>query len=565
MIAFPLVTSREVRTTANRILPGLLALASIAAFGGACSNEAHVGGTPPAATVDLGPQPPLPTTGAQSGSQRLTYAQYANAIHDLFGDDVVVPPSSSIEPDLRQTGFFSVGSSFATVSPRGVEQYEKAAFDVATQVLGNEARKAKALGCVPSGPADDACARQMAQSLGRRAWRRPLTADEVTTIAGLTTKAGTVLGDFLQGASFGIAAILQSPSFLFRPAAGEADPSTGKTRYTSYEMASRLSFFLWNAPPDAELLDAADAGLLVTDAGLAAQTKRLLASPRAHEGLRAFVTDWLGLADLDALSKDPTIYTYFTPDLGKMAREETLRVFERQVFDLDDDIRDVFTTTHTFVNPKLASMYQVPAPDPVGFGEVDLPPEQRRRGILGHTSFLSLYAHPTTTSSTLRGRFVRTTLLCATIPPPPVNVNTSLTDADADAPTLRDRMKVHMSDPTCASCHRRMDPIGLGFERFDSVGRFRTLDHGAVIDPSGDLDGVAFSDAWELAGVIREHPALPSCIAKNLYRYATSFQEGEADQGTLDALTWELRKSGHKMSSLITALIMSPAFRLAAK
>jgi hypothetical protein len=330
-------------------------------------------------------------------------------------------------------------------------------------------------------------------------------------------------------------------------------------------MASRLSFFLWDAPPDAELLDAAETGALVTDAGLAAQAKRLLASPRAHDGLRAFVTDWLGLADLDTLSKDPTIYTYFTPDLGKMAREETLRVFERQVFDLDDDIRDVLTTTHTFVNPKLASMYQLPAPDPVGFGEVELDPGQRRRGILGHASFLSLYAHPTTTSSTLRGKFVRTTLLCAVIPPPPVNVNTSLTDADANAPTLRDRMKVHMSDPTCASCHRRMDPIGLGFERFDSVGRFRMLDHGAMIDPSGDLDGVAFSDAWELAGVIHDHAALPGCITKNLYRYATSFQENELDQGTLDSLTWQLRKSGHRMSALITALVMSPAFRLATK
>jgi hypothetical protein len=110
-----------------------------------------------------------------------------------------------------------------------------------------------------------------------------------------------------------------------------------------------------------------------------------------------------------------------------------------------------------------------------------------------------------------------------------------------------------------------MDPIGLGFERFDSVGRFRMLDHGAMIDPSGDLDGVAFSDAWELAGVIHDHAALPGCITKNLYRYATSFQENELDQGTLDSLTWQLRKSGHRMSALITALVMSPAFRLATK
>src|SRR5262249_22719802 len=148
-------------------------------------------------------------------------------------------------------------------------------------------------------------------------------------LTNVTIKAATALGDFYQGAEFGLAAFLQSPSFLFRPAVGEPDPDhPGKRRYTSYEMASRLSVLLWKSTPDAELLDAADAGALVTDKGIAEQTKRLLDSPRAHDGLRSFVSDWLGLAELDTLSKDPTLYTYFTPDLGKMAREETLLGFE---------------------------------------------------------------------------------------------------------------------------------------------------------------------------------------------------------------------------------------------
>lgn len=528
----------------------------------ACAKSDGTTSPAPASSSGLGPKPNVPAVGAQTGSPRLTYAQYASAIHDLFGDDVVVAPPSSVEPDLRQNGFVAIGASFATVSPRGVEQYEKAAYDVATQVLSSEARKAKILPCAPSGPNDVACARSFASALGRRAWRRPLAENETAAVAAVTTGAATTLGSFDQGLAYGIAAILLSPNFLFRPAVGEPDPKTGGRRYTSYEMASRLSFFLWNAPPDGELLDAAEAGALVTDDGIATQAKRLLASPRARDGLRSFVADWLGLGALDDLSKDAALFTYFTPDLGKMAREETLRVFEHQVFDLDADVRDVLTTRHTFVNPKLASMYEIPAPAPGAFGPVDLPDDGRRRGLLGQIGILALYAHPTSSSSTLRGKFIRTVLLCGVIPPPPVNVNTSLPEVDPNAPTLRDRMKQHMQNPTCNGCHARMDPIGLGLENFDSVGRFREKDHGAPIDPSGTLDDAPFADAWELAQVVHDHPGLPGCIAKNVFRYATGFHEGDGDGVTIDGLTWELRASGHRMQALFLAVAMSSAFRL---
>ena len=540
---------------------GLVLALAFATVAACAKHEGATSGAPSPSGSGLGPEPPPSAVGAESGAQRLTYAQYANAIHALFGDDVVVAPAASLEPDLRQAGLVAIGASFATISPRGVEQYEKAAYDVAAQVLASDARKARVLPCVPSGPTDDACARAFATTFGRRAWRRPLSADEVAAIAGVTTKAAASLGTFEQGLAYGLAALLQSPSFLFRPAIGEPDPKTPATRYTAYEMASRLAFFLWNAPPDDALLDAAEAGALVTDEGLAREATRLLASPRAHDGLRSFVSDWLGLGELDNLSKDATLFTYYTPDLGKTAREETLRVFERQVFDLDADIRDVLTTTHTFANPKLASMYEVPAPVPGDFGEVDLPASGGRRGLLGHISVLSLYAHPTQSSSTLRGKFIRTVLLCGVIPPPPVNVNTSLPEVDPNAPTLRDRMKQHMQNPTCNGCHSQMDPIGLGLETFDAVGRFRTKDHGAPIDPSGTLDDTPFANAWELAQVVHDHPDLPGCIAKSLYRYATQFQDGDADKGTLARLTWEFGASGHRLKALILATVLSPAFR----
>jgi hypothetical protein len=504
-----------------------------------------------------------PLQAAQTGAQRLTWAQYGNSVHDLLGDDVVVPPVTALEPDVTQGGFASVGASIASISARGVEQYEKAGYDIAKQALAEGKRKAL-VPCTPSGTADEACARAFVQQVGRRVFRRPLEADEVTAYAAVSVKAATGLGDFYKGLEYGLSGMLQSPGFLFRAASGEPDPEhAGKRRYTSYEMASRLSYFLWNSTPDAELLEAAEAGALVTDAGLAEQAKRLLASPRARQGARSFYSQYLGLDQLDTLSKDPKIFVNFSPELGPAAREETLRVFESIAFDDDGDYRDIFTTRRTFVNPKLAALYHVPAPVENGFGEILLPEDGPRQGLLGHASILALNAHPVSSSATLRGKFIRTTLLCGTIPSPPVNVNTALPEPSGTTRTLRERVKEHLVDPGCASCHRNMDPIGLGLENFDGLGAFRKRDNDAIIDASGELDGVAFADARELGVALREHPKIASCFVSNLYRYATSFVEAEADVGTIEALTYEFSASGHKVKSLLLTIVMSPGFRLA--
>jgi hypothetical protein len=508
------------------------------------------------------PPPPVPpAVPAQTGSQRLSIAQYVNAVHDVFGADIAVP--TALEPDTSLSGFVSIGGAQSAISPRGVEQYEDAAFKIAAQALA-PARRAALVPCTPTGPADDACARAFATKIGRRVWRRALTPDEVTTIAGITTQAGTTLADFYQGLAYGIAALLESPVFLYRGAAGEPDPeASGKRRYTSAEMASRLSFFLWNSTPDDALLDAADAGTLTDPAELEKQVTRMLASPRARAGLRNFVTEYLRLDQLDQLSKDPTIFTHYNPDVGPAAREETLRDFEDMVFDRDGDYRDLFTTRRTFVNPKLASLYEVLAPKSDGFAEVELPADLPRRGLLGQVSFLSLYAHPTSSSATLRGKFIRTVLLCGVVPPPPVNVNTALPEPSTTARTLREREKVHLSDPFCAGCHLQMDPIGLGLENFDGLGGYRKKDNGEVIDPSGDLDGSKFSGAVELAERVRNHPALARCFVKRMYEYATSFVETPAEAPVLTALSDDFKASGYRVKSLMLTIATSPGFRLA--
>ncbi len=499
-----------------------------------------------------------PQLAAHTGLARLTAAQYRNSVVDVFGPEVVVP--TQLEPDVAQEGLIAIGATSTSISARGVEQYESASYKIAAQVMKSDSLRARAVPCAPTGPTDADCATKLATSLGLSLWRRPLSAEEVASVRDVTLKAAAVLGDFYKGAEYGVARLLQSPSFLFRVALGALED--GVRRYPSYELAARVSYFLWDTTPDSELLGAAANGALTTDAGLREQAERMLASPRARAGLRAFVTQWLGLGDLDQLSKDPKLFTYYSPELGPAAREETLRLFERVAFDEKSDFREVFTTLRTSVNPKLASMYQVPAPTRDGFGEVELPFDGPRAGLLGHISLLAQYAHPVSSSATLRGKFIRTRLLCGDIPPPPVNVNTALPEPSGTTRTLRERVAEHLVDPGCRACHTRMDPLGLGLENFDGIGRYRREDNGAVIDPRGDVDGAAFADARGLGQALRDDPRTTRCVSQYMYRYATGFYEAYEENPTIDAVDYSFRASGHRLDRLMLAIVLSPGFRL---
>ncbi len=549
------------RPRKTRSMLGWLGLSLVAAvFAGACGSDPPA----PPAKPDYGPRPPMPDTAAQTGAQRLTVPQYGNTIRDIFGKDINVP--TAIEADAALDGFVAIGASVSTISPSGVEKYEKAAFAIAQQVIADDAHKAVVLQCKPTGPDDMACAKETVTRLGKKLYRRQLTDAETTRLTNIFMQASAALGGFDRGLEYAIAAMLQSPHFLYRPQVGEADPAhAGQLRYTSLEMASRLSYFLWNSTPDDELLAAAEKGDLVNDAALGAQIERMLASARAHEGLRAFVTDWLKLRELDNLNKDPTLFTYYSPDLGPMVREETLRLFEHLVFELDTDVREIMTTRQTFVNTKLASMYMIASPADEGFNLVEFPENSPRVGLLGHASILALHSHPRATSSTLRGKFIREGLLCDTIPPPPANVNTGLPEPSQTARTLRERMQPHLQDPVCKSCHILLDPIGLGLENFDAIGRYRAKEVGAVIDASGDLDGVKFADARALSKGIHDSPKFAPCIVRKVFSYATGFRPADADAATLRTLHWDFRDSGYRMKELLKLVAMSPAFRLAQK
>lgn len=511
--------------------------------------------------------PPAPYVPHPVALRRLTQAQYTNTLHDLFGDTLIVP--RALEPDIAREGSRAVGASETTISPRGTEQYQDAAYAIAEQVLRSPERRASLMPCTPMGPDDAGCAAQFIRTVGRRVWRRPLTDDEVGRLSALVTRAGSTLMDFYRGAEYGLAALLQSPDFLFRAEFGsEVSERPGEQRYTGHALASRLAFFLWDSAPDDALLDAAQSGTLDTPAGLEREVDRMLASPKARRGLRAFVTDWLQLSKLDSLSKDATIFPSFAPDLGPSAREEVLRNAEALTFDRPGDFRDFFTSRETYVNRRLAAIYGVQFPvreaPATRFERVTLPTATPRRGFLGSVAFLALEAHPVSTSPTLRGRFIRETLLCNEIPMPPVNVNTAIPEPSPRLRTLRQRLAAHVEVPSCRGCHSFIDPPGLAFEHFDGIGRYRSTDNGVPIDASGTLDGRPYRNAGEFVELVRNHWQLPECIVKRVYRHAWGRVESPSQREEIQRLQARFAAQGYQLRALLRDVALSDNFRRAA-
>jgi hypothetical protein len=496
------------------------------------------------------PEPPVP---------RLTRDQLRNSLQAVFGADVVVPPFS--EPDVEETFFYTVGSGLATVSSRGVENLEQIAYAVAGQAV--EETRRELMPCEPASADDTACFETIAQTFGTPLWRRPLTEEQIARFAAVGVEAATTLNDPWAGVEFLLAGLIQAPNFLFRREIGVVDEETGWRQYDDFDMAARLSFFLWDTTPDAELLDAASTGALSTDEGLATQVDRLLSDERARAGVRSLFSQLLRLNVLSDLNKDPTQFEHFDARLGPAAREETLRLIDALVFDERADFRDFVTSNRTFVDRQLAAIYDIPAPVREGFAEAYLPAELGRRGFLGQVSFLAVNAHPVASSATLRGKFIRERLLCQTMPSPPANANTAIPEPSADARTLRERVAVHLENPDCSGCHLLMDPIGLTFENFDGVGRWRDTDNDAPIDPSGNLDGASFANAWEMPTALRDNPEFGACIARMSYRYATGMHEGLDQRGAVNTFGDFFAATGYDVYALLRAIALSPAFRYA--
>lgn len=500
----------------------------------------------PPEEVTLGPEPRVRPAAATL--RRLTRAQYEASLDDVFGPGLVLP--AYLEPDVELDGFVSEGAGVAALSPYGVEQYDTAAYLVAQQLLAPERR-----GALPCEPADAGCSRTVVEQLGRSLWRRTLDADEVDALVAIADEAEAALGEPDAGVEFALAALLVSPHFLYRVELGD-DVFDGPA------LASRTSFLLWGGPPDLELLDLAEEGALEDPATRRAQAERMLDDPRAARGVRALFHELLGLERLSTTTKDPTVFVHASPDVAPAAREETLALVER-LWSEDADFRDLVTTRETSVDRTLAALYEVPAPTREGFGAIEFGPEVPRSGLLGHVSFLSMQSHPTSTSVTRRGMYVRERLLCQDLPAPPADVDTSIPASTPESPTMRDRVAVHLENEACASCHRLSDPIGLALEHFDGIGRYRPDDQGYPIDATGELDGAEFDGLGGLAWAVHEHSDFTRCLVTGTLRYTQGHPLADGEETFVEWLDLGFADRGYVYRELLLDLVASDTFGLA--
>ncbi len=508
-----------------------------------------------------GPNEPQ-SSGGPPAIRRLTEAQYRQSIADILGPDIKV--SGRFDPDMRTDGLLAVGTGRVTVTPSGFEQYEAMARNIAGQALDEKHRDAT-MPCKPASAKapDDACAAQFLGKVGRLLFRRPLLDSELRAQVDVADKATQTLGNFYSGLEFGLAGLIAAPEFVFREEDAEPDPAhPGSQRLTAYSKAQRLSFLLWNTAPDDELLTAAARGDLDSKQGIARQADRLIASPRLNEGVRAFFSDMLGFDSFDDLAKDSVIYPKFSIKVANDAKEQTLRTITDLLITQRGDYRDLFTTRKTFLSRSLGLVYRLPVETKTGFEPHEFAEGDPHAGMLTEISFLALHSHPGRSSATLRGKAVRELILCQVVPAPPANVNFSIVQ-DTNNPqfkTARDRLTAHRSNPTCAGCHKIMDPIGLGLEAFDGAGQFRDGENGAAIDASGEIDGLPFKDAASLGRAIHDDPATPACLVTDIYRYASGHDPAPGEKDWMNYLQKQFAADGYRLPDLLRRIAVSDDF-----
>ncbi len=413
-------------------------------------------------------------------------------------------------------------------------------------------------------PADRlACARRLIGEFARRAYRRPVSAEEVTRLLRFFEQSQAEGESFEASVKLALEAVLVSPHFLFR---GELQPEPENPRAVhpidEFALASRLSYFLWSTMPDEELFRLAGAGRLRSN--LEAQVRRMLAAPKARALVDNFAAQWLQFRNLDVVAPDAATYPEFNENLRVAMRRE-VEQFARRIFREDRNVLEFIDADWTYANGPLARLYGLPGVEGDDFRLVSLK-GTHRGGVLGQGSFLTITSNPTRTSPVKRGKWVLENLLNAPPPPPPPNV--PLLDDSQQAKltgSLRQRMEQHRADPLCASCHALMDPIGFGFENFDGVGAWRAQDGGFAIDPAGKLvSGEAFHGPDELKRILltSRRDEFLRCLASKLLTYALGRGLEYYDECAVDEVATALKTHDYRFSALVLGVVNSAPFQL---
>lgn len=490
--------------------------------------------------------------------RRLNRVEYNNTIRDLVG--VNFSPADDFPSDDSGYGFDNIGDALS-VSPLLLEKYLSAAEKILDSVAPETHRRI--FTCIPREGTTNECSRTIIADFTRRAYRRPVTRQELDRLAALAESARKQGDGFVRSVKIALQAVLVSPHFLFR---GEfqPDPDNPKARrpLDDFALAARLSYFLWSTMPDDRLFALAEKKRLRKD--LATEVRRMLEDPRSRQFVQNFGGQWLQTRNLELMLPDAQVFASFDSELRSAMRMETDMYFASLIAE-DRSVLDLLAGDYTFVNERLARHYGMAGVQGPEFRKVSLK-GTGRSGVLTHASVLTITSNPTRTSPVKRGKWVLENLLAQAPPPPPPTVPPldETTQAAAGA-SLRQRMEQHRADPMCSSCHSVMDPIGFSLEHFDGIGAWREKDGTFPVDASGLLpSGEKFAGAEGLTRLILEkrRDQFVRCLAEKALIYALGRGLEYYDRCALDRITERVSRNHYRFSSLIMAVVESVPFQM---
>lgn len=476
--------------------------------------------------------------------RRLTADEYHNSVRDLFGVEV---PTQTLTPDERVSGFEA--NVVAPVTELMAEEYQRAAENISEALIAED-------GVWPDS-SEEAVLRAHIESIATRAFRRPAETEEVEALYSLYT-AGAEEFDATTGAQMVIEAVLQSPNFLYRVEVGEAAEDE-VVQLTDYEMASRLSYFLWGSIPDDALLQAAAAGELSSRDQIESHARRMLEDERARERINDVFAQWLRVDAIETVDHGDEA---FTEEMRRSMMAETQAFIDEVVWEGDARVSTLLTANYTFADANTASLYGVEVDADGGLVRIDLPED--RAGILTHPGVLSAYGHGQT--PVYRGKFIREALLCTPPYQAPDNIE-ALPTFEGESMRSKAEKRMNATQQGCAGCHLQYDGIGLVFDNYDALGRYRVEDEfgnaltdegqlHAAGDIEGPVDGVA-----DLATRLAESEMVQACVAKQFFRYTTARNEGQSDACSMHLIQEALTTSGGDIREMLIALTTTDAFR----
>jgi mono/diheme cytochrome c family protein len=493
--------------------------------------------------------------------RRLNNYEYNYTIRDLTGLDLKL--ADDFPADDIGYGFDNI-ADVLSIPPLLMEKYLRAARKVARAVMEDEEARARVMICSPKKKSEvRSCAKKILRKFGERAYRRPLKTTEsarLTKLVDLAIKRGD---DFEKGIELGLQALLASPYFLFRVEL-DSRPNDPKAirPVTDWELASRLSYFLWSSVPDEDLFDVARSRRLSNSRVLEKQVERMIQDSRSRGLVKTFSAMWLGSRAMKIVTPDPETYPDFDESLRRAMRMET-ELFFQEIMHKDLSVLLFLDSDFTFLNERIAKHYGIGGVRGSEFRRVTLQPG-RRGGVLTQGSVLTVTSNPTRTSPVKRGKWVLEQILGAPPPPPPPGADSfSEETAAAVNLTMHQKMAQHRRDPNCAVCHQKMDALGLALENYDGVGAWRERDAGVKIDPSGTLPGGrSFRNPAQLKKLLLEQKEdFCRCLTEKMLTFALGRGLEYADTPAVETIVRSLEKSGYRFSALVLGIVQSEPFR----